>query len=317
MSRVPAWLRKTLGFIGSSKAFVATGRLVSGYQDGLILGYHNLPARQFIEQMEAFPGFKIVPLSEMVARVRRGGSTAGRLTITVDDGVGTTVRALASVALERQWPVTFYLPTQYLDDPNSAIHMLWTNISIHLPLGRLETSAGTYELTDSEKRAKFLRAMRKRLHTRPIREYARLFLEIRDLLVASGAATLEQLNPPAPIRWEEVAAYAKSDLLDFQSHGVTHEAASVADPAQFEWELRFSQAKISEATGKSCRHFCYPFGGSGSIGAMAPMLAGRYYDSGVTMTRGRVGKKEPMLLPRVAIQEHDSAGLARLKALTI
>ena len=317
MSRIPNWLRETLGFIGTSLTCVGLERLLSGFGNGFILGYHNPPSKRFIEQIEAFRGLKITPLSEMVDRIRRGQSTAGCLAITVDDGVRTTVQALSSAALDRRWPVTFYLPTQYLDDPASAIHMLWTNLSAHLPLGTFKLSSGTYELTDKEKRMKFRKAMKHRLHTRPMSEYESLFRELRDHLVSSGAATLEELNPAPPITWEEVTEYSKTDLLDFQSHGVSHEAASVMNAAQFESELKVSQIKIREATGKPCRHFCYPFGGHVSIGAKAPKLAAKYYDSAVTMARGRLRGNELMMLPRVAIQDQDSPGLARLKVLTI
>ena len=35
--------------------------------------------------------------------------------MTFDDGVGSTVRNISNKCIEKGWPVTFYLPTQYLD----------------------------------------------------------------------------------------------------------------------------------------------------------------------------------------------------------
>lgn len=195
--------------------------------------------------------------------------------------------------------------------------MIWTNISRRLPQGTLKLSSGSYDLSTPALRDKFIQAMLQKIYGGPLLQYQAAVLEIRDRLVEIGSAGIDELNPPAPITWNEVSTYSKSELLDFESHGVSHEALSVMNAAQLEAELVSSQTRIEEATGKPCRHFCYPFGGNISIGSAAPKLVSRYYDSAVTMNRGRVKGNDLILLPRIPIYTKDSASLARLKVLTI
>jgi peptidoglycan/xylan/chitin deacetylase (PgdA/CDA1 family) len=292
-------------------------RIFSRLGGGFLLAYHNIPADRFVEQIESYHGLRLIALSEMISRISCQRTTSGCLAITVDDGVGSTVQSLARVALDRGWPITFFLPTKYLDEPVSQVHMLWTNISRRLPLGILHLASGVHDLSDSESHASFLSAMKRRLYTMPLSEYESEVRELREKLVAAGTATPEELDPPPPVTWQEVASYSKSDLLDFQSHGVTHAAVGALSTADLEDELKLSQRLIADATGKPCRHFCYPFGGPESIGPAAPKHVSRYYDSAVTMTRGRVRGSDPMLLPRIPIYDKDSPSLARLKVLTI
>ena len=100
-----------------------------------------------------------------------------------------------------------------------------------------------------------------KIYGEPLGNYQNEVFEIRDRLVEMGVAGIAELNPPTPITWNDVSAYSENDLLDFESHGVTHEALSVMNAKELEAELESSQRRIEEATGKPCRHFCYPFGG--------------------------------------------------------
>jgi peptidoglycan/xylan/chitin deacetylase (PgdA/CDA1 family) len=120
----------------------------------------------------------------------------------------------------------------------------------------------------------------------------------------------------SPITWDEVEVLARSELIDFESHGVSHAALAGLDAAELEFELAASRAAISQRTGKRCRHFCYPFGGDESIGRIAPSVVARYYDSAATMNRGRLTEGNPYRLPRIPLYCGDTPGLAQLKVVT-
>ena len=81
-------------------------------------------------------------------------------------------------------------------------------------------------------------------------------------------------------------------------------------------ELVRSQQEIAARTGRPVRHFCYPYGGAASVGGAAPALVAEYFDSAVTMSRGRLGGHSPYLLPRVPLYDRDRASVARLKVAT-
>ena len=81
-------------------------------------------------------------------------------------------------------------------------------------------------------------------------------------------------------------------------------------------EIAGCKRDLEGVLGAEVRHFCYPYGGSTSIGAVAPVQVERYYRSATTMARGRLGHHGLALLPRVPVYPHDDAALVRLKVLT-
>ena len=83
--------------------------------NGFICCWHDLSPETFEDQVDALYPNKPIPLEELIERFKLGKSTAGCFALTFDDGVGSTVRNISSKCIERSWPVTFYLPTQYLD----------------------------------------------------------------------------------------------------------------------------------------------------------------------------------------------------------
>jgi peptidoglycan/xylan/chitin deacetylase (PgdA/CDA1 family) len=94
---------------------------------------------------------------------------------------------------------------------------------------------------------------------------------------------------------------ARGGIVSFESHGISHTAVAALGDEELEHELTASQRTIAEHTGKPCRHFCYPYGGSASIGIIAPARVARHYRSATTMARGRLGRHSLTLLPRVPI----------------
>jgi len=84
--------------------------------DGFICCWHDLSAKIFQDHVEALLPNRPIPLYELIERFKSGKSTSGCFALTFDDGVGSTVRDISNKCIEKGWPVTFYLPTQYLDE---------------------------------------------------------------------------------------------------------------------------------------------------------------------------------------------------------
>jgi hypothetical protein len=149
-----------------------------------------------------------------------------------------------------------------------------------------------------------------------MREYQPLLGELREYAAAAGWLAGQSRTPPSPIGVGELIALGRHPEITFESHGVTHTAVCALSPAELDEELGSSRARIAEWTGRAARHFCYPFGGPESIGTQAPLAVARQYESGVTMSRGRLGGRDPALLPRIPLYPRDTADVARLKVLT-
>ena len=313
-----SWLLRTFVADGLSAtgAYRPLQALAGQLFGGFILAFHDMGGERFREVIQSLSPGEPVHLSELVDRLRRGKSTQGLFAITVDDGVRDTVQALSSVAQDLHWPVTFFLPTGYLDAPGGMAFQWLQTILARVPRVRLDLRAGVVDLSTELARQRFGHRVTARMYARPAAEYLGLIEELVSHAIARGWLSRERDAPPAPVAWKDVTALAAHPAIRFGSHGVTHIAAAALHPDQLERELRESQERISAHTGAPCRHFAYPFGGPESIGAVAPGLVAKYYDSAVTMSRGRLRNHSPFLLPRIPLYSRDSAPMAHLKLLT-
>jgi peptidoglycan/xylan/chitin deacetylase (PgdA/CDA1 family) len=302
--------------LGALGGYAALRGPLGRARGGFVLAYHNLPAARFAEQITALAPSRPVALDEIVERHARGEPTGDLFAITFDDGVGETVRDVATVAAARGWPVTFYLPTRYLDEPGGMPFQWLRAIERHAPAVRVEAGGEVFDFRAPGAVRAFAKRMTAIMYTRPFEEYGPRLRALADALVAGGYVAAAALAAPKAITWEEVAMLARNPLLAFESHGVSHAALAGLDAAAVDRELTTSQRVIAGHTGRACRHFCYPYGGPQSIGPTAPAAVARHYRSATTMSRGRLGRHAPSLLPRVPVYPHDDANLVRLKVLT-
>jgi peptidoglycan/xylan/chitin deacetylase (PgdA/CDA1 family) len=277
-------------------------RLAARMTGGFVLAFHGISPARFTALVECLGAFRPVHLGEIVERAKSGRPNAGLFAITVDDGVGDNVRTLAAVLQARQWPGTFYLPTGYLDTGDGMPFQRWRKIEDFLP-GIMPPRA----------RRDLAQAMRKLMHTQPRGTYEAMVEDLAGRLVRESGVAPAALEPPAPITWAEVARLARSETIRFESHGISHTAMSALGRKEMAFEMKLSRDLITERAGRECRHFAYPYGSERSIGALAPVMAARYYDSAATMTLGAVDSANPWLLPRIPLYEENSRAFARLK----
>ncbi len=302
--------------VSATGAYRAFSGPLGKLRGGFVLAYHNLPAASFIAQISALAPQRPVALDELVERHARGASTSGLFAITFDDGVGQTVREIAGAATAHQWPVTFYLPTAYLDAPGGMPFQWLRAIERSVPAQAIELPGETLDFSAPDAVRRFAKDLTKVMYTRPWAEYGPRLRVLAAALVERGIVRPEALASPPAITWPEVERLAREGVMSFESHGITHTAVAALNDDELEHELVASQRTISDHTGRPCRHFCYPYGGAASIGTLAPARVARHYRSATTMARGRLGRAPLQLLPRVPVYPHDDRALVRLKVLT-
>src|SRR5437762_994305 len=110
-------------------------------------------------------------------RVRRGtdpkfscpSASLGRLDTEARarDGGGDTVRTLSAVATVTQWPVTFFLPTRYLDTSDAMPFQWFERVLAVMPWARLTLPLGDVALSTNAERRAWERGMVRLLYTRP------------------------------------------------------------------------------------------------------------------------------------------------------
>src|SRR5690349_2360198 len=141
--------------------------------------------------------------------------------------------------------------------------------------------------------------------------YLPFTLALLKVVAREHRVTLSAIQPPPPIPWQEVTELSKSDLIRFESHGVSHAAMSSLTDEELRFELIHSRDVVTEHTGRPCRHLAYPFGNSQSVGARAVAAAERFYDSAVTMTLGHVHGANPWMVPRIPLYAENSRMICR------
>jgi peptidoglycan/xylan/chitin deacetylase (PgdA/CDA1 family) len=290
-------------------------RFVAGFSRGFVLAFHEISAERLAELVDSLRPAKPIHLSELVKRSKEHKSTAGLLAITVDDGVGDNVRSLAQLARSRAWPITFYLPTQYLDTGEGMIFQWWRLLKPLLPRRRLELKSGVVDLSPPGSVEEMSKKMELQWHSQRLESYLPLTMELLEIVLREGGLTKSAIRPAPPITWAEVTELSKNDLIRFESHGVSHVAMSSLTGEEVAFEMKRSRDTVTEHAGRECRHLAYPFGNWRSIGARAVATAARFYDSAVTMSLGHVDFAHPWLLPRIPLYPENSTLLARLKIL--
>lgn len=291
-------------------------RLMLRLSGGFVIALHDMPPERLDAFMEGFRPARCVPLPELVMRSKRGKPTAGLFAITVDDGVGDNVRALAQIFRARGWPATFYLPTDYIHTARLMPFQWWWRLKPLLPRRKLQLKSGPIDLSNFAN----LEALSKKVETMCRRErpeaYFPQIMELAEIVSReTGISTDELQAPDAPIPWAEVARLSRDELICFESHSVSHAAMSSLSEDELVFEMHRSQEAVEQHTGRPCRHFCYPFGSPESIGPRAPVVARRFYDSATTMSLGLVDGADPWLLPRIPLYPKNSVLVAQMKVL--
>ena len=291
-------------------------QLLANLKGGFILAFHNLAPKTFESLITALLPNKPIPLEALVEKIKYGRCTKGDFSITVDDGVGMTVRMLSESALKHRWPVTFYLPTCYIDHPSEPMIFQWLGALDKLSLeGRFHLSTGEVDWSTPESKKKWMKSITHIMYTEKSEKYENIIRELAHILITAGHVRENVLDLPEAISWEEVESLSRHDILSFESHSVSHRAMIALNEDELRQELVLSRQAIEERTKKPCRHFCYPFGGDESIGPQAVKQVAAVYESAVTMIRGRIRGSSLYFMPRIPFYEGDNPAIARLKIM--
>lgn len=291
-------------------------RLMLRLSGGFVIALHDMPPERLDAFMEGFWPARPVPLAELVTRSKRGKPTAGLFAITVDDGVGDNVRPLVEVFRARGWPATFYLPTDYIHTGRLMPFQWWWRLKPFVPRKKFRLKSGPVDLSSPANLEAFSKQVQRIWRRERPEAYLPLIMELIDIVSRETGMTLDDLQRPnAPIPWGDVERLSRDELIRFESHSVSHTAMSALTEEELAFEMRRSQEVLEEHTSRPCRHFCYPFGCPESIGALAPAVARRFYDSATTMSLGSVEGADPWLLPRIPLYPKNSVFVARMKVL--
>ena len=282
---------------------------------GFISCWHDLSAEVFKSHVESLHPSKPIPLEELIKRHKAGKSTKGCFALTFDDGVSITVNDISNLCTSMGWPVTFYIPTDYVDGsvlPYQKIEF----IDRYLPIGNyLIPNDSQYTLNKKLNKQQLILSLTNLIYTEHFKVVNKILDYFIEQISDKKKNNLLYEEYPKPITWEEIEKLSKNPIISFQSHSVTHTAVSSLSENEIEDEMIKSKEIIEQHTERKVHSFCYPYGAEKSIGAYAPKIAAKHYNSAVTLMRGRLKKNNPFYLPRIDLYNGDSPGFVRLKVI--
>lgn len=300
---------------GSKFIFNSFERILRKNSGGYILSFHDLSPNTFESQVEFLKPCKPIPLDELISRYKSGKNIENCFAITFDDGVETTIKENWSVCEKNNWPVTFYLPTDYLNGNNLPFQ------KIQLLENSLENKSYKLPSIIDEKQKIvtknelifYLKSIIYFKDYQYVKNYLDYFL---DLIPEKKKIKNYGDFMPKAIDWSEVKKISKNELSSFQSHGVTHTSSSALSNKDLESEMIKSKELIEDCTGQKVNSFCYPYGSKRSINNLSINLASRHFDYSTTLLKGRLRPNLNLhFLPRIDLYEENSNSFVKMKIL--
>ena len=247
--------------------------------------------------------FDIIPLDDLLPRLRKASATRPFAVITFDDGYRDTLDIARPILKRHAAPWTLFAAPEYL----AGNGRLWW-IELEEAIGRLERC--TIDLdgreqswptrTDAEKNAAY-RTIRSRLHNGPL---ARRHSATEALAAAADldAATLTRAHCAG---WEDLLALSADPDVTIGSHTVRHPVLSHCTDAEATFEIAASKMILERKLGRSVRHLAYPHGDKSSAGRREFALAANNgYETALTTRPAHLFPADlqtPHALPRIPI----------------
>jgi peptidoglycan/xylan/chitin deacetylase (PgdA/CDA1 family) len=281
---------------------------------GVILAFHEISEPALERQLlQISKNYQFVPLLELADRLKAGRSTKQLAAITYDDGLSSQIEAAVKIGMRQKWPMTFFLPTRYLDTNRPY----WFH-----ELGML--------LKDRENETLSLNGKKFPLKGKGRDALSRYFyglsspetIEAHLKEIRRWSCGSEDFKTsgffPKPVSWARVRELAQDSLFHFESHSVDHLPLNALSVGAINREMAESASRIEAETRKKVNCFCYPFGSPAIIGRNAVECARKKFQAAVTLARGRChAEADPWALPRIGLYESDASWRVALKlALT-
>jgi peptidoglycan/xylan/chitin deacetylase (PgdA/CDA1 family) len=201
--------------------------------------------------------FRVIPLSEAVARLRSGTLPARAACVTFDDGYADNVSAALPLLRKHGIPATFFVATGFLDGGR-----MWNDTVIEIVRRASESTLdaspvglGRLDLATLDQRRRSLDKLLGALKYLPIEERQRRADEL-------GASTVRELPSRLMMTTDDVA-YLHKNGMEIGAHTVHHPILAKLDLANARNEIRQSKARLEAITGSTVSLFAYPNGKPG------------------------------------------------------
>lgn len=244
--------------------------------------------------------FHVLPLDELVQRIKTGRSVGGCCAITFDDGWHDNFTCAFPVLQEFQLPTTIFLATGFI----GTKRFFWPEeITYYLrqPVVRASAKQGKVldrflsNIPESSKEETFLDNAVQTLKTFSPEEREEVLEHLRSASITP---------PPGRLlmNWEEAKQMQATGLVSFGAHTSNHVILDQVSQPQAEEEIVRSQQELESRLGVRPEFFAYPNGNFTSD--LKTILKRNGFRGAVTTRKGWVDKGVPLFeIPRIGMHE--------------
>lgn len=284
--------------------------------------YHIRVSPEYFEShlewiQSAYP---VLSLGEFVLRKKQGGLPKRSVVLTFDDGYENHYTAAKPVLEKWKLPAVFYISTGTIESQKGFwwdfMEALMPFLDKLPPVWEFEAGGKRYGLRFEKDAAAFEKASRSGnvndLPPEMVKNLTLLSKTLRDLESSEREAILEDLSrrmgyPELISRRQNVLSEAQikqmaaNSLFEIGAHTVSHRTLSALHPEEQRSEIRESKSTLEKITGKTIRHFAYPFGTKLDYDSRAVKFVKQAgFESAVT-TELCWGKSGVFEIPRVCV----------------
>jgi peptidoglycan/xylan/chitin deacetylase (PgdA/CDA1 family) len=242
---------------GSSRLIVLHYHRVLEAPDPMFTGM-LVERAAFAEQMAALAEyFRVLPLSEALARLRQGDLPRRAVAVTFDDGYADNFHVAMPILQQFGLTATFFVATDYLDGGCMFNDMIFEACR-HAPAGAWDTQVtklGTLQVTaESQRPALALSIIGKLRYLDPEQRLS----ASRTLLDSTGA------RPPLLMMTSREIVKAFNAGMEIGAHTASHPILATLSDAEARREIEAGRNRLESLLGAKVPLFAYPNGVPGT-----------------------------------------------------
>lgn len=277
---------------------------------------HDDPQRQVVRRSTLAShlrhlkrALRVVSAAEIVEMVRAREVEHGSVAVTFDDGYADNLHDAAPVAEEAGVPITVFVASGFvLSGRPFWWDLLWEASAGDIggtPLAGLLEDGAHRAPGDRAARLERFRALQRRLVAMPA--------ALRDEAIGPGRPGGSR---PRPLTASELTDLASMPGVTLGAHTVEHPSLAQVRVERERWELEQARVELEAVCERTVDLVAYPFGKPGDAGPRTRDTAEACgYRGGFTTTRAPVtGSSDPLLIPRITMNECSESELARTLA---
>jgi peptidoglycan/xylan/chitin deacetylase (PgdA/CDA1 family) len=196
-----------------------------------------------------------VSLDRLVEIIQNGEKLKSKIVaFTLDDGYRDNLEIAYPIFRRHQIPFCIYVTNSF---PNRTASLWWFALG-RLILDNVILTLPTKRIIDNRSRKakeKNFLTIRETLLKEHFRDPITFLKSLGDLRF-DLAAERNRLC----LSWDEIVTLSNDPLVTIGCHTINHYPLSRLSRKEVEWEISASKKELEEKTGKTVRHFAFPFG---------------------------------------------------------